>query len=314
MKVFITGGQGYIGSHVTRRLASHGKSLTVIDNKSGSNLYPALTNINYIEESINNPSSIQVLTDLFANDPEGIVIHLSGLKSIEKSITNPELYSTTNLASTNNVLSAMKNSGLHRIIFSSSAAVYGHGESYVTENSPLKPISEYGRIKLKEEEIIENYVKEFSAKSAILRFFNVVGCQMPELREISGDNIFPKITQAILQDKKFKIFGNSYQTPDGTCVRDYIDVEDVVSAIEKSILKLQYFDVGTLNIGSGKPTSVLEIVKKVNKIHDFEYEFTDPRVGDISQLVSNNFKARTTLDWVPLYSIDKSIKGSFLKI
>ena len=314
MGVFITGGQGYVGSHVTRLLALQGKNPTVVDNNSGSNVFPLIPGAKYVNASINEDSSIQVLTDLFATDPEGIVIHLSGLKSVEKSISNPELYSKINFGSTVNVLKAMKNAGLHRIIFSSSAAVYGQRESHVTENSPVTPISQYGKIKLEEEQIIKKYVNEFSAKSAILRFFNVVGCAVPELREINGGNVFPMITQAISRQKKFKIFGNKYNTADGTCVRDYIDVEDVAAAIEKAISKIQYSDLGVLNIGSGKPTSVLEIVKKVNQLHNFEYEITDARAGDIPQLVANISRASTDLDWIPRYGIDKSINGSFLSM
>jgi len=314
MGVFVTGGQGYVGSHVTRLLALQGKNPTVIDNNSGSNVYPQLLGVKYVNASINDDSSIQVLTDLFATDPEGIVIHLSGLKSVENSISSPELYSEINFGSTVNVLNAMKNAGLDRIIFSSSAAVYGQGESYVTEVSPVAPISQYGKIKLEEEQIIKKFVNDFSGKSAILRFFNVVGCAMPELREINGGNLFPMIAQAISHQKKFKIFGNKYNTQDGTCVRDYVDVQDVANAIEKAVSKIQYSDLGVLNIGSGKSTSVLEIVKKVNQLHNFEYEFTDARSGDIPQLVANISRACTDLDWIPRYGIDKSINSSFLSM
>jgi UDP-glucose 4-epimerase len=314
MGVFITGGQGYVGSHVTRLLALQGRNPTVIDNNSGSNVYPQILGAKYVNASINDDSAIRVLTDLFTSDPKGIVIHLSGLKSVENSISNPELYSKINFGSTVNVLNAMKNAGLNRIIFSSSAAVYGQGNSYVTEDSTLAPISQYGKIKLQEEQIIKKYVNDFSGRSAILRFFNVVGCSIPELREINGGNVFPMIAQAISYQKKFKIFGNSYNTPDGTCVRDYIDVEDVANAIEKAISKIQDSDLGVLNIGSGKSTSVLQIVKKVNRLHNFEYEFTDARPGDIPELVADISRASTDLDWIPRYGIDKSIKSSFLSM
>ena len=137
---------------------------------------------------------------------------------------------------------------------------------------------------------------------------------MPELREINGGNLFPMIAQAISHQKKFKIFGNKYNTQDGTCVRDYVDVQDVANAIEKAVSKIQYSDLGVLNIGSGKSTSVLEIVKKVNQLHNFEYEFTDARSGDIPQLVANISRACTDLDWIPRYGIDKSINSSFLSM
>jgi UDP-glucose 4-epimerase len=314
LSIFITGGQGYIGSHVTKLLVSEGFEPIVLDNRSGSNQFPKVLGAKYFDVSINDASALNKLVEIFASETEGTVIHLSGIKSVSNSFQNPTKYLENNLGSTSNLLKAMEISGLHNIIFSSSAAVYGGANTQVAEDSPTTPISEYGNIKLKEEKLIEEYVSKFSGASAILRLFNVVGCGANEFRETHGENIFPMITKAILQKKDFYIYGKNYESVDGTCVRDYIDVEDVASAILKATLEIRKSNVGVVNIGSSEGTSVLQLVKKVNLFQNLNYKVDNPRMGDIPALVASISKAKDLLDWRPHRTLQESIKNSFFKI
>jgi len=310
--IYITGGRGYIGSHLTEALVSHDEVPVIIDDSSGANRFPRIQGAKYLDFSLNEADASNKLIQQFERNRPTVVIHLSGYKSVEISITNPNLYEETNLKSTENLVTAMTKIGVDKIIFASSAAVYGVGKSRVNETASTNPISTYGEIKLAEEKVLARFSKDADANIAILRFFNVVGASSNKFREINGGNIFPMLYQAINQKKIFKVFGSTYPTNDGTCIRDYIDVRDLIAAILICIERLNGSNIGIMNLASGRGTSVLDIVRKIKNLCEFDFEAIKPRAGDIPELVADISKARSELSWSPIISIDESIKSSFL--
>ena len=311
MAIYITGGSGYIGNHLVHALSQHAEELIVIDNNSGKNQYSRKNKVKYIDISLHQSGAREILVHEFLKTKNNCVVHLAGLKSVENSERNPDLYTHINLNATINLLSAMEQGSVDKFIFSSTAAVYGDNIRLADETSLTNPISQYGKVKLKEEELIKKAGLNSLSSYAILRFFNVIGAQSASMRELSGGNIFPQLTRAIERRETFRIFGNSYPTLDGTCVRDYVDVRDLVIAISKTINLLNHGPVGVLNLGSGIETSVLQLVKKVMDVKSFNYEIAPARNGDISTLISDVTKAKSVLNWIPNYSIEDSVNSVF---
>jgi UDP-glucose 4-epimerase len=310
MAIYITGGSGYIGTHLTNYLSGTNEELFVIDNNIGENHYAQINGVKYLDVSLHEPSAPEILVKYFSKTKNNLIIHLAGLKSIEKSIANPDLYIELNLASTKNLLTAMQKTSISEIIFASSAAVYGNQKS-VDENEDVLPISVYGKVKLLEENLIQNSKLKFVNNYAILRFFNVVGAEKPTMREIRGGNVFPQIQKSIEENLPFRIFGKNFPTKDGTCVRDYVDVLDLVKGIYLCMETLNSTSPGIVNLGSGIGKSVLEIVEKAASVRRFEHIYAPPRVGDVPTIVSNITKAQKILKWQPRITIDESLHNSF---
>jgi UDP-glucose 4-epimerase len=313
MTIFITGGAGYIGSHLTKHLTETGIFPTVFDNFTGENLFPKINGAKYINLSLDSDEAEGHLVSEFQKTSNNIVIHLAGLKSVEKSMANPEVYNRANFNSTEKLLKAMQVANLDNIIFASSAAVYGGSTKIVSEENEANPLSYYGKVKFREEKLISDIQIRKPKHFSILRFFNVVGAASIELREQRGGNIFPMFEKCIKNNEIFKIFGNDYQTYDGTCVRDYIDVRDVAYAISRTVQEAKNKNLGVLNISSGRGTSVLELVNLLSAQLPLVYEYFPRRDGDIPELVGRNLKAKRNLKWSPQFSIEQSLASSFSK-
>jgi len=308
LTIFITGGAGYIGSHVTSQLAQLGIFPTVIDNLSGANLFPKIKGARYIDLALDSEEAEQRLFFEFERAYSAVVIHLAGLKSVEKSMKDPELYSRMNLGSTEKLINAMREAEVRCFVFASSAAVYGVDAKIATEQISSQPLSNYGKVKLQEEKLIQKRLKHFS----ILRFFNVIGAMSKEFREKNGENIFPTLAKCISNKEVFKIFGNDYPTIDGTCVRDYIDVRDIAYAVVKSVDKGKASSSDILNISSNRGTSVLQIVDSLSRHFDIDYKFLNRREGDVPEIIGINAKAKHILKWEPKISVEESLESSFL--
>ena len=311
MTIYITGGQGYIGSHLTDWLNRRGEKIVVLDNNSGNNRFLQFPNVKYVNVSLEQNSAKEILLHEFKRSKGNFVIHLAGLKSVGASMANPELFNEINLTATKNVLDAMKESNMNRIMFASSAAVYGNSSRSVDEFSLTNPISNYGKVKLAEEEMILSANQEFIENIAILRFFNIIGAAESGLREKFGENIFPKMLQAINTNESFQIFGSNYETSDGTCERDYLDVRDLCRAISEIIRKFESKSIGIVNLGSGSATSVFQLVNSVRAVQDLKYKFEEKREGDIPTLVANIERVKELVQWSPKYSLEESILSSF---
>lgn len=324
-KVLVTGGAGYIGSHCIVKLLQSGFQPVIYDDFSNSSpealiRVEKLTGIKpiYYEGDIRDFPRLRYVFQKHSFDS---VIHFAGKKSVNESEKLPLLYFSVNVAGSITLLELMKEHNVKKIVFSSTATVYGDcGSSGVTESAVLKPINNYGKSKL----IFEEVLKEVAAKEkdwsiAILRYFNPVGAHPSGL--IGEDpnglpaNLMPFISQvAAGKIDKLRIFGDDYPTRDGTGSRDYIHVEDLVDA---HILALAYLDnhhgVEVLNLGTGRDTTVLELVnsfKKVNKIN-VPFEIVGRREGDSATCFANPAKAQKILNWKAKLTIDDMCKDAW---
>ncbi len=317
-KILVTGGLGYIGSHTVLKLLELNYSVVIIDNLSNSNvntfkilkfiskkndklkLYIGDVNDNFILEKIFNENRI-----------DG-VIHFAAFKSVSESITKPLDYYYNNVGGTINLLKYMEKNGVKNIIFSSSCTIYGEPNNFpVTELTELKtPKTPYGKTKL----ICENILSDNSYFNVIsLRYFNPVGNHKTGLiyENPNGvpENLFPYIVGVI--NKKYdhlRIFGDSYNTTDGTAIRDYIDVNDLADAHVKSLLIVEKNKYDVFNVGTGNGYSVMEVVKNFkNKGYDIPFKIYPKREGDIEKIWADITKAKNILGWEPKNTLSDSI-------
>ena len=304
MKIFITGGSGYIGSHIARSISLEGNEVFIIDNcfiQGG---------VQGIACDISLSSSADSLTQAFQGAPrDSVVIHLAAKKSVSESVLNPDLYEGNNLGSTQNLLTAMKDTGLDKLIFASTAAVYGNLNPLVDEYSQTHPISPYAVTKLREEALIKEAHNSWGLKFLIARYFNVSGAGWSDLVERNGENIFPKILQAVEQKTTFKIFGTDYPTPDGTCIRDYIHVMDLVEAHKIAIHAIQEESLGVINLGTSNGASVLELLEEFHRHLDFDVAAAPKRDGDIPSLLTKCDLARARLGWIAKRNIQQLVSS-----
>ena len=305
MALLITGGLGYIGSHIS--ILSSNEDIVIIDDLSNSNL-------NYKEclpraEVITEKLSYKTVSQVFKNKNISGVIHLAGYKSVKESIEKPIMYYKNNIQSSIDLIEAMHDHNVNKLIFSSSATVYGNNnKSPLSEKSPTGYTNPYGHTKIIIEEIIkENCNNKNNFKAISLRYFNPIGADKSGLLSDQplGEplNLMPLIANSI-SGNQLKIFGNDYPTHDGTCIRDYIHVIDLAYA---HLLSLNYLDkikYDVINIGLGRGISVLDLIKKFELANNVKvnYSFHNRRDGDVAESFANNSKAIKLLNWKPKYN------------
>jgi len=315
VRVLLTGGAGYIGSHVAKLLTKYGYEVIIIDNLFSSQpqkIYGKFYKLDLKEE-------IKILEVIKKEKPD-IVLHFASFISVPESIEKPFLYYENNVGNTIKLLSAMKKAGVKNFLFSSSAAVYGIPEIIpVPETAELKPINPYGETKAIIEKILRDMASAGEINYISLRYFNVAGAD-PE-GEI-GPN-YKQPTHLIIRALKvargkipyLEIYGTDYPTPDGTCIRDYIHVMDLATA---HLLALEYLlskgESIVLNCGYGRGFSVREVISVVKKVTgiDFKVIETKRRAGDPPILIADNTKIKKILKWEPKYdSLDTIIEDSW---
>ncbi|MFA6630253.1 MAG: UDP-glucose 4-epimerase GalE [Sulfuricurvum sp.] len=328
MKILITGGAGYIGSHVVKQfLEKSDHDIIVLDNLSTGH-ESTLDTLEKISRQSGRGTLRFYRTDLadfaavekiFLADRFDALIHFAASIVVSESVTNPLKYYMNNTVNTANLIRLCHEYGVTKMIFSSTAAVYGEpdftsmshtdNEMKITENMSTKPINPYGMSKLMSETVIRDTASANNDfKYVILRYFNVAGA---DIRNRIGEchdpetHLIPLIVKAALGKKeKITLFGDDYDTPDGTCIRDYIHVEDLASA---HIRALSYLDEGNesdiFNCGYGHGFSVREVIESVKKVSgvDFKVEIAPRRLGDPALLVADNTKIKTSLGWQPQY-------------
>ena len=317
-RILVTGGTGYIGSHTVVELMQQGNDVVIVDNLSNSN-QAVLDGITAIVGST--PDFVQAdccdmaaMDALFAQykDIEG-VIHFAASKAVNESVEQPLKYYRNNVMSLVTVLETMKKHGVHNIVFSSSCTVYGQPEALylpVDENAPLqKATSPYGNTKQINEDIIRDEAHANSALCAtILRYFNPIGAHpsamIGELPNGVPQNLLPYVTQTAAGLRaELKVFGNDYNTPDGSCIRDYIYVVDLakahVKAVERMLSAKAEEQVEVFNLGTGRGLSVLEIVNTFIQVTGVKvpYKIVGRREGDIEQVWAKADKANSVLGW-----------------
>ena len=305
MKVLVIGGAGYIWSHVVLDLFEKGHEVCVFDNLSTGQRMNVLSQVSFIEGDILDRSALDK-----AMEGVDAVIHLAAKKAVGESMLQPEKYAVNNINGTLNVLNAMAEKGVKKIVFSSSAAVYGiPKESRLDETSPVNPINFYGFTKLEIERFLVWYDQLKGIRFVALRYFNAVGYD-PKGRikglEQDPQNLLPIVMEvAIGKRDKLKIYGNDYPTSDGTCIRDYIHVSDLAIAHTQALEYLESENKShVLNLGTERGTSVLTMVTETEKYtgRKIPYQFVDRRAGDPAMLTACAGKARDLLKWTPEYS------------
>lgn len=304
-KVLVIGGAGYIGSHVVRALLKNDFAVTVYDNLSTGQECNLFADAQFIRGDI---LDFQMLRQTMSEGYDAVV-HLAAKKSVGESMDNPQKYALNNLNGSVNIFNAMIETGIKNVVFSSSAAVFGMPQYIpVDEQHPVCPINFYGYTKLKIEELMDWYSRLKDFHYIALRYFNAVGYAADgsiKGREKNPQNLLPIVMEvATGKRQKMQVFGNDYDTPDGTCVRDYIHVEDLASAHVAAIRQLlQNGDSHVINLGTNKGTSVLEIIAAAERVtgRKITYEFAPRRVGDPAILVATNQKAQKVLNWQPEY-------------
>ena len=322
MQILVTGGAGYIGSHTSLQLLSEGHDVLVIDNLSNGNKVA----LERIQQLSNRPLDFHqidirqrsLMREIVVDFSPDVVIHFAGLKSVAESVINPLEYYDHNVNGSLNLLFAMDQADCKRIVFSSSATVYGNPKFLpYTEDHPLAPVNPYGRTKLNVEEILKDWAQTDTARRVVsLRYFNPIGAHESGLIGESPtgqpNNLMPFISQvASGKQKSLKIFGNDYDTRDGTGERDYIHVMDLAKAHVKAInaiANLNQFEA--INIGTGYGTTVLELVRAFENASGLSLpqEITGRRDGDLPAFWADSTAASIKLNWNAAYGIEEAVR------
>lgn len=304
--ILVTGGAGYIGSIAVKELVTLGYSVIVVDNLSKGKIELVDEKAMFYHVDLTDKEG---LSEIFKKHKIDCVIHFAGYKAVEESMSNAVKYSD-NIIGTINLLNNMVAYHVPKIIFSSSAAVYGMpNKNIIDEETELNPINYYGFTKQESEKIIEYYHKIYNIQYISLRYFNVAG-DVLNYTDPEANNIFPIIMEVITGKRNnLTIFGDDYNTPDHTCVRDYIHVSDLVDAHIKA-LNVNYN--GAINLGTGKGYSVKELVSAFTRLtKEVKYKFGDRRKGDPAFLVASNQKAKEILNWTPNKTLDDMIISTY---
>lgn len=318
-KVLVTGGAGYIGSHVVQLLCDEGHSVTVFDNFSlgrRENIDPRVNEI--IEGDLLNKDDLKKAFE----QKFDAVIHFAAWKAAGESMIKPQKYSENNIIGTINLLNQMVESNVNNIVFSSSAAVYGVPQYLpIDENHPVNPTNYYGYTKLCIEQNLEWYSKLLKINYSALRYFNATGYDINEKikgKEKNPANLSPIVMEVAAGEREeMDVYGNDYDTKDGTCIRDYIHVNDLADAHLKAMNYIMSNDSNlVLNLGSENGHSVLDVISAAEEVvgKKINFNIADRRYGDPDKLVASSNLAKKVLGWEAKYSDLKNIFSSMMNV
>lgn len=314
--ILVTGGAGYIGSHTVKKLIESGKDILIIDNLSRG-----------FKEAIH-PKAVFEYADLLdmisldrvisKYDIEA-VIHFAAFAYVGESVENPMLYYNNNVVGSFNLINAINKKGIKKIVFSSTCSTYGNPEQIpISESETTKPINPYAKTKLMIENILEDFYNAYGLNYVALRYFNAAGCSEDgDIGESHNPetHLIPLVLYSMTEsEKQLKVFGDDYVTPDGTCIRDYIHVNDLADA---HIRAVEYLNLNSkpevINLGTGDGNSVKDIINTSERVTNKKANFTiNPRrPGDPAILVADNKKAKELLGWIPKYNIEKIISTAW---
>ena len=310
-KVLVTGGAGYIGAHVAAELLKSGYSIRIYDDFSNG----LHRRVDGKFRDIVDGDMLDRVKLLGALDGIDAVIHLAAKKSVEESVKDPLKYYENNVGGTLNLLGAMAAKGVKQLVYSSSAAVYSpNDKEAVVEDDPTAPLSPYGASKLLAEQLISSVGSAEQISNISLRYFNVVGSNIAEFGDNSKDNLVPKVFLALKNGKRPQIYGSDYPTPDGTCIRDYIHVQDLALAHLAALKKVESGYISQVyNVGSGKGYSVKEMMDQIAKSigRDINPELSPARAGDSPKLIASIDKIKEQLGWSPKASLEEMIDSAW---
>jgi len=315
MKILITGGAGYIGAIAARQLQTQGYDVLVYDHFI-SHTPAKLGDIPYVKAGLLDPRALDKTLSTYHPD---VVMHFAAYIQMGESVANPRKYYDNNVIGSLALIEAMIKHGVHKLVFASTAGVYGNPKEIpIPENHPKEPENPYGETKLTVERLLKWYDKAYGFKSISIRFFNAAGAT-DTLGEDHHDesHIIPNVIRAQQEGREFTLFGNDYPTPDGTCVRDYIHVLDLVEAFRLAAEKLLTPDATTTayNAGTGAGYSNLEIIKMVEKVSGklVKIKYEPRRPGDANELVADVSRLKSELGWSPKHSdLESIIRSAYL--
>ena len=312
--ILITGGAGFIGSHVTEILLKKNKKVILIDNLSTGHRKLINLKAKFFKLDINNRPKVRKIIEKYKIDS---IIHLAANLIISEGQRKPKKYYKNNVLGTKRLLDACKNTTIKNFIFSSTAAIYKEGQYKVSESSVKKPKSVYGKTKLKAEKIIKSFAKKNNINYGILRYFNIAGSSPSGkigLINKKSDHLFKNFSIEIMKKRpKLKIYGTDYKTKDGSCIRDFIHVSDIAEIhylILEKIAKLKISKI--LNCGYNKGTSVIEVAKEFKKQSSKKVDiiYTKRRNDDLVKIIASNDKLKKFIKWRPKFSNLKKIVKS----
>lgn len=321
--ILVTGGAGYIGSHCVLKLLELGEKVVVFDSLELGHYetIQTLKNIgdNFVDFIQGNLQNYEEINSVFKKHDIDAVVHFAAFSQVGESVKNPQKYYLNNVYGSLNLFRAMLENDVKKIVFSSTAATYGEPVyTPIDEKHPQKPINPYGSSKLMIERILDDYDKAYGLKSVRLRYFNVAGAdsqsRVGEWHE-PETHLIPNILKSTFSGgKTFQMFGVDYDTVDGTCVRDYINIEDLISA---HVLALNYLNNGGetnyFNLGTTDGNSVKQVFSACEKIteKDIPVDVMGRREGDPATLVADNKKATEVLGWSPEKSLEQSVQSAY---
>ena len=308
--ILVMGGAGYIGSHTVKHMLNKGYEVVVADNLIYGHKEAVDERAKFVHADLLDTLSLH---NLFENHQIEAVIHFAAFAYVGESVTEPEKYYYNNVMGTVNLLHAMLAHNVKKIVFSSTCATYGEPQyTPIDEQHTQNPINPYGRTKLMIEQIFDDYERAYGLQYIALRYFNAAGCAADGTigeSHTPETHLIPLVLKAILGERNnIKIFGTDYDTPDGTCIRDYIHVEDLALAHRLAVEKLGTYS-GCINLGTGIGTSVKEIINAAEEVSSRKCptEIAPRRAGDPARLFANNTKAKEILGWEPQYTNIKDI-------
>lgn len=313
MKLLVTGGAGYIGAHVVRLAEQAGHEVVVVDNFSTG--LSQRVHCEVVNLQLASPDAQSELSALMQKHRFDAVIHLAARKQVGESVEIPEQYFLDNLGGLGNLLIAMRENDLHKLVFSSSAATYGIPDvETVSEDYPGKPINPYGQTKLIGEWMVAN-AAVWGLKGVNLRYFNVAGCEFPDLADTAELNLIPIAIAQLKRGDNPIVFGDDYPTPDGSCIRDYVHVGDLARA---HLMAVDYLDAdtreyATFNVGSGSGASVLEVLdalKSASRI-DFVPEIKARRAGDPPRLVADTTRIEKVFGFKAEHDLEQIVSSAW---
>ncbi|WP_374406593.1 UDP-glucose 4-epimerase GalE [Hydrogenophaga sp.] len=304
--ILVVGGAGYIGSHMVKFLGRQGCQVTTLDNLSGG-FRDAVLHGAFVQGDLADRAQ---LDRLFASQRFDAVMHFASFIQVGESVQQPAKYYQNNVVNTLNLLDAMRVAGVGRFIFSSTAAIFGEPQSArIDEAHPKAPINPYGRTKLMVEQVLEDYDRAYGLKSVCLRYFNAAGAD-PEgelgERHEPETHLIPLVLQAASGRRPhISVFGRDYETPDGTCIRDYVHINDLCQAHWLALRSLMAGGQSqAYNLGNGSGFSVQEVIDAARRVtgRDIPVQYAERRAGDPARLVADSTRAQTALGWQPAFA------------
>lgn len=316
MTVLVTGGAGYIGSHVARLISQRGDRVVIADDLS-TGLPDRLSGQESVHLDLADHDAVEQLRTVIRAHHVTSVIHLAARKKVAESVELPEWYYQQNVGGLANLLESMKAENVTRFVFSSSAATYGMPDvGQVDEDYDCKPINPYGETKLIGEWMARASAKAWGLRVVNLRYFNVAGAGWPDLADTAVANLIPIAFAAIRSGEAPVVFGNDYDTPDGSCIRDYVHVHDLADA---HLAALDYLerddrDFDTFNVGTGTGSSVFEVLEEIRKVSgmQFELDVQPRRAGDPPALAADVSRIKAALGWQAKQGLTEIIESAWL--